>query len=210
MKHTLEITKRAHYYHKKAQGSSKGILIVIHGYAQLASDFIEEFENLTEFGYEIFAPEALSKFYNKERTPVTTWMTSHEREDEISDYVNYLETFKKEITKEFKNLPLFLVGFSQGVSTLLRWYASSSTIAAEIHLLAGSIPEELNQLNANRLDAGQYFYYYGTKDRLVRQPQIDIYLKKLEEIGIEATFNSFEGRHEVPSELISHFKILKV
>ena len=50
-----------------------------HGYAQLASIFITEFDYLKESNVLVIAPEGLSLFYGRERTPVSSWMTSHER-----------------------------------------------------------------------------------------------------------------------------------
>jgi len=205
MKHTLEVTRTAHYYHEPSRIPAKGIVIAIHGYAQLASDFIKDFNELTEAGFHVYAPEALSKFYNRDRKPVANWMTSQHRESEIRDYILYLEKVLQQIKKTNENLPVHLIGFSQGVSTTLRWYASSDLYAASIHLVAGSIPEELNKTNCKALASGSYHYYHGIKDKLVPQQQADLYLSKLSNIGIRYKSTTFNGRHEIPAELLLFF-----
>ena len=204
MKHTIEVTKRAHYYSSPATGNVKGIVITIHGYAQLASEFIEEFSELSTFGYNVYAPEALSTFYNKLRKPVANWMTTHEREDEIRDYVNFLNKFTETIKLKHPDLPIYLIGFSQGVSTLLRWYAESNIVANEVHLIAGSIPEEITATNFEKT-TNKYFYYYGTHDNLVKKEQADIYWHQLKKLAASAEYISFEGRHEIPKKLLAHF-----
>lgn len=205
MKHKIEVKRIAHYYHEPAVGFPTGIIIAIHGYAQLAGDFIKDFNELSEVGFHVFAPEALSKFYNKERKPVANWMTSHEREDEIQDYVVYIESVVQKIKLDYPSTPIHLVGFSQGVSTLLRWYLKSTILAESIHLIAGSIPEEY-QLNISV--AGQInncFYYHGTEDRLVPATKIQIYLTQLRKIAPQFQFVKFKGSHEVPKELNKYF-----
>jgi len=208
MKHQLIVNKTAHYYYEPAIGSSKGLVLAVHGYAQLAVEFSDNFKELPVKGYELYVPEALSKFYNKERQPVASWMTSYEREDEISDYINYLETLMQLIIQKNVASPIHLIGFSQGVSTLLRWYASSKLKAATVHLIAGSIPEELSSNDIKQLIADKYFYYHGTKDRLVKEDQVNKYLGQLAAIGIDYEKVNFEGRHEVPMELIKVFTTL--
>jgi len=207
MKHKLIVNRTAHFYHEPAKGSSKGIIIAIHGYGQLAEDFIVEFAKLAAQGYDVYAPEALSKFYNKDRKPVANWMTSHEREDEIRDYTNFIEKLIQSIIIDSPQSPIHLIGFSQGVSTLLRWFAASRITAASIHLIAGSIPEEFTATDVDKLLAKQYYYYHGSNDHLVNSKKVQKYLNQLTAIGIPYSFVSFEGRHEIPNLLLEHFTV---
>ena len=87
----ITIEKTARYYTNDPGGSKiNQTWIVIHGYAQLAKDFIKEFEFLSDCGTLIVAPEGLSKFYSK-NYPAASWMTKEDRTNEIEDYTNYLE-----------------------------------------------------------------------------------------------------------------------
>ena len=208
MKHTLEVKRTAHYYHDKAIEPSKGALIVLHGYAQLASEFIKEFKDLSPMGYHVYAPEALSKFYNKHQQPAANWMTSHERDDEIKDYINYLNLLVTVIKEKHKNIPLHFVGFSQGVSTLLRWQANSNINITSTHLVAGSIPEELVSKDNLYLNSKAIYFYYGNNDRLVRPANAEKYFNQLRAIDSNCTYVPFVGRHEIPKEITMFFATL--
>lgn len=208
MKHTLEVKRTAHYYQTKAIEPSKGVVIVIHGYAQLASEFIKDFKGLAPMGYHVYAPEALSKFYNKHQQPAANWMTSHERNDEIKDYLNYLNLLVTVIKEKHKNIPLHFVGFSQGVSTLLRWQVQSNINITSTHLIAGSIPEELVSNNDLCLNTKTICFYYGNNDRLVSPANAEKYFNQLRIIATNCTFVPFVGRHEIPKEITSFFAAL--
>ena len=87
-KNEIKVAKTARYYTLNENRNIDTILYVLHGYAQLASKFIEEFDYLKNTNVLVVAPEGLSLFYGKERTPVSSWMTSYDRENEINDYIN--------------------------------------------------------------------------------------------------------------------------
>ena len=73
--------------------NTKNIWFVLHGYGQLAKKFIEPFEELSNDETVIIAPEALSRFYlNGGNGNIgANWMTKEDRDNEINDYVNYLD-----------------------------------------------------------------------------------------------------------------------
>jgi hypothetical protein len=68
------------------------------------------------------APEALSRFYVSQEPgrhcPVSvvggTWMTREDRENEIRDYVRYLDILHDEV--EIEGVPTTVLAFSQGGS----------------------------------------------------------------------------------------------
>ena len=130
------ITPRtAHYYSLNPTKGIKAVLIVIHGYAQAAEEFIQQFSHLAEEGILVVAPEGLSKFYGKSRLAVASWMTSMHREDEIKDYNLFIESVYSD-TKSIKVDKIAVLGFSQGVSTMLRW--CSYTELKELKVFAAS------------------------------------------------------------------------
>ena len=100
----------------------------------LAGDFIKTFDELASNGDFVIAPEALSRLYVKGDygNVGANWMTKEDRENEISDYINYLdELFEKEITPYKKD-------FSFEVNALMA-------------LLVDTVKRELSTLNKNNI-----------------------------------------------------------
>lgn len=203
-KYSLVTKRTAHYYTLNQAEDCDTILLAIHGYAELGEEFIQNFKGLINGPIHVVCPEALSMFYGRERTPVSSWMTSQHREDEIKDYVNYLNQLAMSLEiKKFNKVKL--LGFSQGVSTLLRWFWQSG-IEAELHLCCGSIPPEL-QAKSSKSNVKQCFYYYGTEDRLMKENLKEKALQELKRLEIHHEYVQFEGRHEIPSICIENLQL---
>ncbi|MEQ8625706.1 MAG: hypothetical protein RJQ00_02170 [Vicingaceae bacterium] len=200
MKKSISISRTAHYYIQEPENQVKKVLFIIHGYAQLAGDFIKEFEYLKTSSTLVVAPEGLSKFYNKSRKPVANWMTSHEREDEIADYVKYLIAVEREIFTTYGNTEKIALGFSQGVSTLFRWLIASEYESTSIYACSGSIPPELNSSAVSTIKKSTIHYSYGNNDGL--QP-IESAIKQinfLKSLSLIVSAHPFNGGHEVSNE----------
>lgn len=200
MKESIIVQRTAHFYIEKAKPEANTLLIVVHGYAQLAGEFIQQFNRLKSKKIDVLAPEALSKFYNKERKPVANWMTAYERETEIEDYLHYFSAIEKYILAHFPKHKIQVLGFSQGVSTVMRWLNQTNLIVNEVHLVAGSIPPELGSKQVNSIKAKNWFYYYGDKDKLLTPPQAEKQISIVESFFANPTIVKFNGRHEVPEE----------
>src|SRR5689334_24649314 len=110
----------------------KEVWFVCHGHGQLAARFIARFLPLESPQRLFIAPEALSRYYlsppkagpHPPGTPVgASWMTSEDRESEINDYVGYLDLLYDEVFSiiDRAKVSLWVLGFSQGVSTVARW-----------------------------------------------------------------------------------------
>lgn len=204
MKKSIEIKRTAHYWIQKPDLPIRSILFAIHGYAQLANDFLNDFRLLKNSNVLVITPEGLSKFYNKERKPVASWMTSHEREDEIKNYIDYLNQLYSTISNDYPHLPTNVLGFSQGVSTLLRWISNSSIKPSTVHLCSGTIPPELTKESFETLNDSNFIYYYGSEDRLLKE---DAALKQIRLLGsfdLKVKSAHFSGRHEIPQECLEN------
>ena len=91
--HHIEVKRTARFHtHGNLTENTQHLIFAIHGYGELASRFIRPFEKLDADRFFVVAPEGLNRFYwhSSSRPPVATWMTSTDRENEIKDYVNYL------------------------------------------------------------------------------------------------------------------------
>ena len=100
--------------------------MVLHGYRQLARRFLRRFEPVAGDHRRIVAPEGLSRFYadpgRGRHGPASavgaSWMTREDRENEIRDYVAYLDQLWQHLrTDSPGRTRLVVLGFSQGVAT---------------------------------------------------------------------------------------------
>lgn len=207
MKKTITVERTAHYHLIEPEGEVKHILFALHGYAELAQDFIKNFDALKESNTVVIAPEGLSKFYNKYRKVAASWMTSHEREDEIKDYLNYLNKLYTSIQSDYPNATLSLLGFSQGVSTVFRWAALlNQKTNFSLYACSGSVPPELNIYDFKASGVKKVHYYYGDDDKLLPVEKAKNQVELIRELGLELDEHPFEGRHEVSQSCIEDLK----
>src|SRR5205085_360938 len=97
--HAIEVPRTARYFLiGDASSTGKELWIVLHGFGQLAADFIEYFATLNDGERVVVAPEALNRYYTQpisvpsaDRKVGATWMTKEFRDAEIADYVRYLD-----------------------------------------------------------------------------------------------------------------------
>ena len=128
----IRVTKTARYFSLGAPGPGvQQLWVVCHGYRQLAKRFLRRFHPLDDETRLIVAPEGFSRFYLDDGTrqhgkddPIgSSWMTREDRENEIRDYIAFLDRVLDETTRSLGGGPesLTVLGFSQGVHTVCRW-----------------------------------------------------------------------------------------
>jgi predicted esterase len=127
--------------------------VVLHGYRQLAPQFIRRFRDLSRPWRLIVAPEALNRFYvgdpsgrhGEESRVGGTWMTREDREVEISDYVRYLDLLLRHVEGGLP-APVSVVGlgFSQGCHTVARWAAYGTSALRGMVLWGEVLPPDLD------------------------------------------------------------------
>lgn len=200
MKKSIEVRRTATYHFLPAE-SSKYLLYVIHGYGQLAEDFIEVFKSL-EGKINIIAPEGLSRYYNKERKPVASWMTSHEREAEMRDYVNYLNDLHQKVNAENNYEKVFLLGYSQGVSTAMRWLVNGPLAFNEVYLCSGSIPPEIARDDLKQHANSHFYYFYGNDDPLLSSSKAIEQFELLKKLADQMEPQPFTGGHIISDSCI--------
>lgn len=200
MLYKLQVPRTAHYYIQLPTREVKSILYVLHGYGQNADSFLNEFSTLKEHGVLVVAPEALSKFYNKKREAVSNWMSSRHRLDEIADYKNYLHLLRETIEKKYEVKKIGFLGFSQGVSTCLRWlslYEESYTC----FLCSGSVPPELNPKDFEYAKHS-FHYFFGDQDPLLSIDQAHGQVELLSKLNQKVNLHPFKGSHEISDNCI--------
>jgi predicted esterase len=212
--HNIETTKTARYYSLGSFQRVNELWICLHGYAHRAESFIENFSPITTDDRLIIAPEGLSRFYTRGfgGTVGVSWMTREDRENEIKDYVVYLEKLYKEVLAKCSSKPnrIVLFGFSQGVPAILRTIAETGIQGDEIVMWSGDVPRDLNfeAFTLSTTNTRNWLLYSQT-DPLVKQ---EIYLETetlLKSHSIAYQVLHFEGGHEIPEaalkELVGRF-----
>ena len=212
--HHIPVQRSARYFTLGPGGTATtDVWFCCHGYAQLASDFVNEFECIASPDRLIVVPEALSRFYVPAGTGFhaadakvgATWMTREDREKEIIDYVNYLDLLYEEVLKDVDRdkVRINVLGFSQGGATIDRWLTRGKAKADRMILWGSLLASDSD------LDAAAAFFrktpltiVYGLKDQFGNPEMIASYEKTLCEKGISYSLVSFNGGHRMDRETL--------
>lgn len=186
--------------------------IVCHGYGQLSTLFIRHFQPIVGDARWILAPEGLSRFYHEmpnaarhadlpvdERRVGAAWLTREERERDIADGVAYLTNVHEFAASHLPyDIPLTVLGFSQGVSVAARWLALAPTPPEVDHFIcwSGSVPAELVG-DGRRIRAARATLVSGTEDPWVRSGTVEAQQQRLESLGIAPKVVRFHGGHRM-------------
>lgn len=204
-KNNLIIDKTATYYSLGEIKTAKTIWIVLHGYGYLAEFFIKKFEPILNNETCVIAPEGLSRFYlNGFNGRVgASWMTKQNREEEIADYINYLQKLYETIltANNHQCSKINIVGFSQGGATACRWFSAKQLKCTNFILWASVFPEDLD-FNLAPKDSNVYLIY-GTGDEFLTQEHIDTLKNKIETTKIGYKIITFDGPHDIPKDILA-------
>ncbi len=206
----IRTEKTGHYYaHGNLSETTKYVWICLHGYGQLAKYFIQRFEFLDPSIHLVIAPEGLNRFYFEglNDRPVATWMTSEDRLDEIADFIGFLESLRKKIRwDKNENIKVIYFGFSQGVTTLLRWLVDAAPRADYMLLWAGGIADDI--LYDHRKD---YFkqieahYFLGDGDPYFTLDRFDTIKAFFFQNEFDIKLHQFSGQHKVEESVLKQW-----
>jgi predicted esterase len=198
----IQVTKTARYFTLGTLNeTTEEIWFVVHGFAQLAEDFLKSFEPLDNGRRFIVAPEALNKFYIKTGKPEVgaTWMTREDREAEMKDYVVYLNKLYDELSVSGHQARIVVLGFSQGVATLSRWVYKNQRRMDTLIFYAGEIANELqNAESVAAFNNEKKYLICGDQDQFINE----LNLPKVKSLLASFEFVSFEGKHEIKAEVL--------
>jgi len=190
------------------------VWFVCHGHGHLAARFLSRFLPLESPRRLFIAPEALSRYYlsppkggpHPPGTPIgASWMTSEDRESEIDDYVSYLDLLHDEIFSvvDRAKVRLWVLGFSQGASTVVRWVVRGRVEPDRIVVASGMLPAELDERAAARLTLhGPLTVTFGDDDEFASVERINSEEAKLKQLGIAYEMIRFQGGHTITPALL--------
>jgi predicted esterase len=206
--HHLRTARTARYYTVGGEGPGRAsIWFVLHGYGQLAGPFIRYFADLASAERLIVAPEAMNRFYligidkpAAERPVGATWMTREDRDSEIADYVEYLDTLHDEVTAASAGPTgrLVVLGFSQGAATATRWVTHGRARIDRLVLWGGLIPPDTNLANGHAsLRHVPLTIVVGERDHYISAAALADEAARLDAARIPFELIKFDGGHAI-------------
>jgi len=184
--------------------NTKSIWIVFHGYGQSAEHFLEKFRDLEDTF--VIAPEANNHFYLKGTNGRigANWMTSYERDDAITDYVNYINLIVEKFKLgSFENSTITLFGFSQGVATLCRWFNQSFLSVGQLILWGSLIPDELEE--SEKFNLAKVYCVFGETDEYILENQTTFNRKLSIYKQTNRTILTYKGGHIIHKSSLKEF-----
>jgi len=202
--HHLTVARTARYYTLGTfTDQTRQVWFCLHGFGQLAAYFSRKFTGLLDAQTVVVVPEGLSRSYldNTYTRIGASWLTREDRDAEISDFVNYLNTLYDQLLAGQPSAPLHITvfGFSQGAATACRWIDNGHIHVDRLILWAGYFPNGLADLiTPTRLAAVETHYVYGTQDELIqRLPDADTYIDRLKTAVPTLLVTTYAGGHRV-------------
>lgn len=199
--HNIEVSKTARYF-SEGNPDANNIWIVLHGYGMLASQMIPYFDLIDKHTNYIIAPEGLSRFYWKgfDGNVVASWMTKEDRQDEITDYISYLN--KLVLSLHLNGKTINVLGFSQGVATMSRWLVQCNLQFDKLVLWAGEPPADIDYA-AISAKSNHMFFVYGQNDQFINEESLAKIKTLFTSQQCMVEFKAFEGKHELNATLVT-------
>ncbi len=182
--------------------------MAFHGYGQQAKRLTSKFEIFKETGHLVVAPEGLHRFYweGVYGDVVASWMTKENRQDDIADYVSFIDKVDEATGFSRKNnVHKIAFGFSQGCSTLWRWILNSHPDIDCIVLWAGWLPEDmLFKQHLEYLQSRKIYFIYGDEDKYLTSERLDVLFQRFDDALLNIEKIVFEGGHRVDRDILQY------
>jgi predicted esterase len=204
---SLTFTYSARYYVLGDLTKARQIWFVLHGYGQLASYFIRNFQSLHEHHVAVVAPEGLSRFYLEDTVSRmksgndrvgACWMTKEQRLTDIANYLTYLNTLYAKLLPLHGKIPTTVLGFSQGAATASRWVLDGNITFERLILWAGILPPDIDfSKGKETLKGKETILVYGNNDPFIQDQRFAEMNLLAEKLSINPTKINFDGGHEI-------------
>ena len=205
--HSLEVTRTARVATLGSPASADTWWVVLHGYGQLAADFVTQFEPVVSSNRCVVAPEGLSRFYvdglESHDEVGASWMTREDRAHEIDDYVAYLDDAVRHLRSSEADPTIRVLGFSQGAATASRWALFGDTAVDRLVLWGGAPAHDLDlTTHATALREMNLTLVVGTGDPYVTETRRAAVRRRLEQNNIPVTVQTFDGGHRLDDDTL--------
>ncbi len=209
--HHFTVPRTARYYTLGTARKARAVWFVLHGYGQLGAYFVRHFAPVVEGGGFVVAPEALSRFYLSGPDHAAggrvgaTWMTRADRDHEMGDYVRYLDALYRRLRAGglTGDVPVHLLGFSQGAATACRWAAWGDVRPRWLTLWAGPVPPDLNLSACHPcFSRATLTLVRGTEDAYITPERWAEQQARLDAHGLAYRTLAFDGGHRLDAETL--------
>jgi predicted esterase len=200
LEHKLIAQKTFRYQQIGELDKASHLLIVLHGYGQLAEFFIRKFNDVPE-NYLVIAPEGMHRFYlNGTSGRVgASWMTKEDRESDIRDNLIWLNQLLNELKAKKKFEKIILLGFSQGGATAARWYYSIKNEFNHLILWASVFPPDVEKPeNSNN---SENYFVIGNQDEFFSTEQQNQEISFYSNLGFQT--QTFDGKHDIEIDCLN-------
>ncbi len=182
------------------------VWIIFHGYGQLAEYFIKNFDKLDTNKHYVISPQGLSTAYLEGFTGRVgaNWMTKHDRELDIENNLNYLETLIKSELIEVATKKIIVLGFSQGAATASRWIAHTNYEISNFLVWGGMIAHDINSIFYQKMK-DKTTLFYGNQDEFINEEGLKTNLMNLEKLGFTPKLIPYKGTHKIYTDVLNDF-----
>jgi predicted esterase len=204
--HAIEVPRTARYYSIGDEtGAVEELWFVLHGFGQLAGEFVRYFGDLADGRRMVIAPEALNRYYSastsvpaSERPVGATWMTREDRQNEIRDYVRYLDLLHDEVAKKHPNARTIVVGFSQGGATAARWAQLGRSNIARLIMWGATVPPDADlEAGPAAFRGARLTIVIGRKDQYISAASLNAERARLTAAGVGFDVVEYDGGHSI-------------
>ena len=182
------------------------VWVLLHGYGQLAHEFLERAGALASSARLLVAPEGLSRFYHEDHRSIgASWMTREDRDHEMADYIRYLDLLKDQLFDALpaSRLRLLLLGFSQGVATATRWAVRGTASVDALIAWGDALPPEVDdEPYLSRLRELNLVCVRGARDKLFTEQAQGKHRERLERLGLTYRDVRFDGGHRLDDDTL--------
>ena len=206
--HHLRVQRTARYYTLGGESPERRtIWFVLHGYGQLAGEFVRYFGDIANTDTLVVAPEALNRFYTvsvekipaRDRPVGATWMTREDRASDIADYVEYLDVLYDDVVgpSADNEVAINVIGFSQGAATATRWITHTNRRLDRLILWGGLLPPETEVTPGRALRRSRLTIVAGNRDQYITDTALAGERARLDTAGLPYDVIQYTGGHAI-------------
>lgn len=197
--HSVLTEKHGRYFTIGNKEKATHLLVVLHGYGQLANYFIRKFDGLGEHVL-VVAMEGLHRFYLKGAggRVGASWMTKESRLNDIIDNQHYLEKTLTPFLASNQFINKTLLGFSQGGATAARYFFEKNPSFDHFVLWASVFPPDLEvdqEILSTKTSETKCTFVIGSNDEFFDSEAQNEVLKFYKSKNFETYV--FDGNHDI-------------